>query len=441
MTAELAILNKSAVALAADSAVTITNRKGEKIYNSANKLFALSKYHSVGIMVYGNADLSGVPWETIIKVYRKSLGDRCSDTIQDYANDFFNFLQEKDNYLFNEKIIDSGMDRTIFNFLVSVKKEFKYTLQASFENEHENEHNSEIDPVEIIKFTERFLLDKKDEISSYDFLDNFNTDDVAGIMVAKEEKINEMVEFIFDEDVPIDESSMSVIVEMVSLYLCKDYFSDEYSGIVIAGFGEKETFPSLYSYIVECKIGNKIKYKYEESNSVEIDHRTEGMVMPFAQDDMVYTILSGVDREYDKFSRTFLLHTFKEYPNELMNIIKEKVSLTSETEAELSELLYETSKEIFGNYIQESNKYLMKHHAQPIFNTIEILPKEELASMAETLVNLTSFKRKISADVETVGGPVDVAIITKGDGFVWIKRKHYFDPQLNRNFFANYYRE
>ncbi len=61
--------------------------------------------------------------------------------------------------------------------------------------------------------------------------------------------------------------------------------------------------------------------------------------------------------------------------------------------------------------------------------------------MAESLVNLTSFKRRVTMDPETVGGPIDVAVISKGDGFVWIKRKHYFTKELNPQFVANYYRE
>ena len=65
---------------------------------------------------------------------------------------------------------------------------------------------------------------------------------------------------------------------------------------------------------------------------------------------------------------------------------------------------------------------------------------DELAAMAESLVTLTSFKRRISMEKETVGGPVDVAVISKGDGFIWIKRKHYFDPRLNPGFIAKYYR-
>jgi len=61
--------------------------------------------------------------------------------------------------------------------------------------------------------------------------------------------------------------------------------------------------------------------------------------------------------------------------------------------------------------------------------------------MAESLVNLTSFKGKVSMEAETVGGPIDVAVISKGDGFIWINRKHYFARELNPPFFANYYRK
>ena len=68
---------------------------------------------------------------------------------------------------------------------------------------------------------------------------------------------------------------------------------------------------------------------------------------------------------------------------------------------------------------------------------IGILPKDELAATAEALVNITTVKRKISMEPETVGGPIDVAVISKKDGFIWIKRKHYFKPEYNYDFFTN----
>ena len=67
--------------------------------------------------------------------------------------------------------------------------------------------------------------------------------------------------------------------------------------------------------------------------------------------------------------------------------------------------------------------------------TVALLNKEDLADMAESLVRMTCLKRHVTTDDETVGGPVDVAVITKGDGFIWIKRKHYFDASLNHHYF------
>ncbi|MBI2929060.1 MAG: hypothetical protein HYY24_25635 [Verrucomicrobia bacterium] len=86
-------MNKSAVALAADSAVTIGSERGQKIFNTVNKLFTLSKHHPVAVMVYGRADLMGVPWETIIKIYRKQLGRRSFPHLEGYADDFIRFLR------------------------------------------------------------------------------------------------------------------------------------------------------------------------------------------------------------------------------------------------------------------------------------------------------------------------------------------------------------
>jgi hypothetical protein len=60
-----------------------------------------------------------------------------------------------------------------------------------------------------------------------------------------------------------------------------------------------------------------------------------------------------------------------------------------------------------------------------------LMPKQDLAALAEEMINLTAVKRKFSSGKETVGGPIDVAVISRIDGFVWVSRKHYFTPELN----------
>jgi hypothetical protein len=71
---------------------------------------------------------------------------------------------------------------------------------------------------------------------------------------------------------------------------------------------------------------------------------------------------------------------------------------------------------------------------------VACMQKSELTSMAEAMVNLTALKRHVSIDSETVGGPIDVALITKGDGFIWIKKKTNYDPALNRHLDQSYFR-
>lgn len=103
MTAEIAVMNKRAVALAADSAVTIDYPGMPKIYFTANKLFMLSQYQPIGIMFYGTADFMGIPWETIVKLYRNALGDKVFPSLNDYVTSFFDFIQAESGLLLSEK--------------------------------------------------------------------------------------------------------------------------------------------------------------------------------------------------------------------------------------------------------------------------------------------------------------------------------------------------
>ena len=62
MTAEIAILNKMAVALATDSAVTISaGSQEQKIYDSADKLFDLCGPTPIGLMIYHGMQFMQAP--------------------------------------------------------------------------------------------------------------------------------------------------------------------------------------------------------------------------------------------------------------------------------------------------------------------------------------------------------------------------------------------
>ena len=73
------------------------------------------------------------------------------------------------------------------------------------------------------------------------------------------------------------------------------------------------------------------------------------------------------------------------------------------------------------------NTEIQTSNIQPIFESVKLIALPEMAFLAESLVNLTTLKRTFALDgkQQTVGGPTDVAILSKPNGFVWIKQKHF----------------
>jgi len=55
------------------------------------------------------------------------------------------------------------------------------------------------------------------------------------------------------------------------------------------------------------------------------------------------------------------------------------------------------------------------------------MPIQDAIDLAEFLVETTVKFSKFAPGAPTVGGPIEIAAITKHEGFKWIKRKHYFD--------------
>ena len=131
MTAEIAILNSQAVALAADSAVTISDGTSRvpKIYNTVNKLFTLSKHEPVGVMIYGSAELGGLPVETAVKVFRDQLGRRAFGSLKEYADSFLDFLGTSP-LLFPQDRQDRFVYRGAFRLLSRIKQDLDLRVKT-----------------------------------------------------------------------------------------------------------------------------------------------------------------------------------------------------------------------------------------------------------------------------------------------------------------------
>lgn len=59
------------------------------------------------------------------------------------------------------------------------------------------------------------------------------------------------------------------------------------------------------------------------------------------------------------------------------------------------------------------------------------MPIQDAIELAEFFVHSTAIVSRFRRWAATVGGPIESAAITKHEGFKWVRRKHYFDIELN----------
>jgi hypothetical protein len=429
MTAEVAILNTRAVALAADSAVTISYPGREKIYFSANKLFMLSRYQPVGIMFYGAAEFMDIPWETIVKVYRDKIGSGKFDTLEEYAQDFLVFLAATDNGLYSEEEQGRYFERFVFLlrlWVLSVvvsqgldPENDKGKLEAAVDDAIKDIHGGWDDAPDMPSLPDEYGSKVLDRYRSL---------------------IEDSIERHFS-DIPLSDESRELLIETCVFLVTKGRFPDNCAGVVIAGFGEKEVFPSLVCYDLEAVILNRLKYQKLEGKSVRVGFSLDtatAAVVPFAQDEVVTTFIEGISPDYEQLLLSYLRKLFDLYPEILLDGIPQ---VEDDHKSALAEELKKAGAKLVEVFAKDMRQGRRDRYINPIIENVSNLPLEELALMAETLVNITAFKRRVSIGSETVGEPIDVAVISKKDGFIWIKRKHYFERQYNQHFFANYFRE
>ena len=426
MTAEVIILNSSGVALAADSAVTIG---GTKIFNTAIKLLALSKTQPVGVMVYGNAGLIGVPWEILIKLYRTQLKNTRMEKLEDYSDDFMKYIAGRKD-LFPESLERQWIGSKLLRYYTALREELLEKIRPGLAA------GSPVANGEVVKIFAELVEEKHKQLSATAFAIGMDKTFENRTRKHYLELFKEFQDGVF-QSLKIEPKTVEKLNDLAIFLHTRAVFSRTTSGLVFAGYGESEIYPSVVNIELEGVIRGRLKYRLREDKSRKITSSRDAFIYPFAQEDMVNLFMNGVNSQVLSYMQTALTAFIERVPG----LIKDG-DLKSEdrSPAEIKDELLLSLRAALGSYYQGFGQHIRKAHITPVMNMVRVLPKDELAAMAEALVNLTAFKRKVTNTLETVGGPVDVAVISKGDGLVWVKRKHYFPPELNASFYKNYFR-
>jgi len=429
MTAEIAILNKTAVALAADSAITISaGSDQQKIFDTEDKLFELTCSNAIGVMINSSMNFMEAPLPVLIKKFRATAVKFAR--VDDAADSFLRFLDDfgRDS---PERIKNQSLANAIQPAFEAIERRARSTWADTIFAEDGSFTPEYAESPEKIPELFSQLLDV--EIARIENLAETLPDALfvgEGPLVITEPEVAEIVRIANEMLGMASDEQRARAVELGKKVLVKDGTNPASTGVIVAGFGDDDLFPTLISLEVTGMVGNRLKYHLNERVDIDRDGQ-RARVIPFAQREMVERFLYGLDSSIQDSVTKFCREAVPQISSEIIDTLDigdaDKAALQGVAQNAMGAFLDQLRSDGFEAVRENSRR--------EIEEMVEFMPKPELTRMAEALVNLTSIKRRVTRGFETVGGPIDVAVISQSDGFVWVKRKHYFPPELNSRYF------
>lgn len=374
-------------------------------------------------MIYGAGTFGPIPWETVVKEYRRAAGTRTFGTVAEYAADFIDHLAGLTQHVTRDEQLER-VAMTAFRELEVIRDVVEEEVFAAAAAGADLDDSVVIDRIlgEIDTTIER--------LAGGTFVEG-----LSAAIVGREigSAVSDWTDFVAAtfRDLPTDARVVRRARVLVRMSLRLADRSPGSGGVVVAGFGESEIFPALAHYLLDGVVANRVRM--HRGSHVRIDGSQSAGIYPFAQEDMVATFMDGVHPGFRIALDEFVDETVALLVERFCSVVEG--SLPEAVYGQLQDEMQEARGWVTEHFGSSLAAFLERNNSGPVMSVVEVLPKEERAEMAEALVNLTSFKRRVTPGAETVGGPIDVAVISKGDGLVWIKRKHYFDPELNHRYF------
>jgi len=448
VTSEVAIMNQRALVFAADSATTVSyylpsGKRITRYFKGANKLFQLSATQPVGLMIYGSGSLHDVPWEVIIREFRRHLGSRACDKLATYSEQFFEFVRTHTG-LFPDDTRRRGL----------LDAAFRAALRAWFEVKEgdavpppaaESPEASPVgeaapvtappatasegvavtgapDPTAPLRARIAHLLSQWRAAPA---MEPLTVEDVAAAIAAHVSSVAERITSAVDAMGITDPALIPMLAEIAIHRVMKNFENSlESTGIVIGGYGESDYFPAFESHRCFGFLDTHFLYKREVGKAVS--RESPAVMESFAIGSMIDTFRMGIGPETFQCVVEATSKTLKQFASTVRDAVAPMADIPH-----LDELVSDAARAHLDDWYGSS----VLTHFSPLSRVIGALPVTDMAALARSLIELESLKERVTQESESVAGPIDVAAISKHDGFIWIERKHYFRPELNPRFF------
>lgn len=433
MTTVVGILNKKGVAIAADSAVTRNRRERDsKCTKNGNKMIRLCEAVPISVMLTGNNEFLDIPWEIIIRQYRTRRGKEKHPTVKAAAEDFMRFVADNATFWTESGPIRSNIVRIVGNI-------FRKAVDEMMTDQNERKADGRLRrPAAFVKaFTknckelQRDALDygRCPQFEDYTLKEFCNT--ASGVVDCY------LSRYSFEDNPALEiekayprqvlDALRPIIMETAKVLIGTRNTGHACAILVFTGYGSEQEYPSLVAAAVCEGIDRRVNYNIQKKDVIEINDKRPVAICPYAQDDVIEALLNGVGKEWkartdSEFKRSLSIrfHSTDEVPGYKLN--RYAASLATDD-------LKSDFKRSTANLIRKNRREWEK--------ALDQYDLRSMAELAECLVNLTGFQRILTFEQEGVGGPVDLAVISKSDGFQWLSRKSWY-LRHNGNRYGNF---
>ena len=200
--------------------------------------------------------------------------------------------------------------------------------------------------------------------------------------------------------------------EIIASHIKNDvvFKENERTFLVFAGYGEDEAYPSIYQY--EVTGINKSKLQWQLSGSANISGEQESNIFTSGQSDIIDAIELGIQNERIGVIR-------KRFQTLIEDLLTQNL-----LDSLIGKIDYPAIRQKVAELIRESGQEHRRQHLE----AIKQFDLQKMACLAENLIKATELHRKITFRQEGVGGLIDLAVITREDGFQWLNRKSWYEP-------------
>jgi len=331
---------------------------GEKTFNDAEKLFNLLTDKPIGILIFNGSEINGIPVELIIKEYRATKKNTNYASLFEYVQDFQKFMK-----CFIRQHIGA------FDPLLGAFDDFLIVSDGLKQMDVIKQNLKDVAPIVKVSKT----IDIEHKVTKY---------------------LDIRKKYLQPQNLDIKE-----IVDTFITFVNKSPVSSMYTGFAIFGYGDKDIYPKTYVFHSVGFVTHKIFKTFLEEK-----HESKDDIIQLAQRDISDMFIFGLPLHLKKDIKTIYNNVVAKIFNSIG--IKDP-AIKGIVENSLAECSVQVDKTVTGGRLLNLQQSLPH------------LSLDDLSNLSETLINLECLKNRASLDIESVGGEVKTAIISKYEGFSW----------------------